>query len=531
MDVNARRVSDDWVNTLRNSCSKPRHAAHRIEAPSSLHSIAEPIAKLMAWLEPVVRSHEDRLMSLQASQLALREEMEALKTNLDRAGLSLCHVSKLRVAEGGKVPLQPRSWQGSDSSRSWVPSSKEYLCRPRKSKSPSTQSKASVRGLSTKAGTSRASSPEAPSARNILPEAHTTSVCSRTTDSARSLEGNYEGHRPDVAPTSGPVLALALQSSPSGSSSCQQSFETVSSPMLQECAGFVSSPLHTDSDIAAMSVGVDLDGHDLPTAWQAFNSRVELPDTKTSLDLCINLATAVRNGEATLCKTLLAANAEPTAADARGVTPLHTAVFNGHEELCQLLLDGRADANACDQHGQPPLFFAPTAKICQLLCESSADLTSRNHSGLSAFQLANHAGLDEVVEWLSAAASAVRDQEQTPGKLTTDLADKSLPAPKQMAAQRQRSASPSAGLELTASKAQWPARRAASRGSSLEASSCLQRKAAMLIKSSVCGSELHDQEVDASEKHQAAAPPGQHIRATPSSPRSAGDRSFRRASW
>lgn len=63
---------------------------------------------------------------------------------------------------------------------------------------------------------------------------------------------------------------------------------------------------------------------------------------------------AAANGSAAILSLLLAAGANPDAAQQRGFTPLHTAADNGNLEMAQLLLAHGADVTAVCESGQTP---------------------------------------------------------------------------------------------------------------------------------------------------------------------------------
>lgn len=87
-----------------------------------------------------------------------------------------------------------------------------------------------------------------------------------------------------------------------------------------------------------------------------------------------------------------------------GRGPLHVAVSESRIEIVELLLSRGAMVNTCDDvTGASPLLKAVARKrpsIVELLLRSGADVSLRNSSDQSAFDLAKTMGDDEIIELL-----------------------------------------------------------------------------------------------------------------------------------
>ncbi|XP_069688467.1 ankyrin repeat and SOCS box protein 13-like [Periplaneta americana] len=87
------------------------------------------------------------------------------------------------------------------------------------------------------------------------------------------------------------------------------------------------------------------------------------------------LRKAAANGNAKLVSALLRLGTEPSAPDAKGITPLHEAARNGNLEAARLLLDAGAKVEANDVEKQAPLNFASmtsNAALVNLLLDRGA---------------------------------------------------------------------------------------------------------------------------------------------------------------
>ncbi|XP_069688474.1 CARD- and ANK-domain containing inflammasome adapter protein-like [Periplaneta americana] len=87
------------------------------------------------------------------------------------------------------------------------------------------------------------------------------------------------------------------------------------------------------------------------------------------------LRKAAANGNTRLVSALLKIGTEPSAPDAKGITPLHEAARNGNLEAARLLLDAGANVEANDVEKQAPLNFASmtsNAALVNLLLDRGA---------------------------------------------------------------------------------------------------------------------------------------------------------------
>jgi ankyrin repeat protein len=106
-------------------------------------------------------------------------------------------------------------------------------------------------------------------------------------------------------------------------------------------------------------------------------------------------------------KNLLDAGADPNAADADGMTPLHFAAAQGSVDVVRLLLDAGADPNAKSANGETPLYVAvrnttPAALgVMRLLRERGADPTVETAKGSSALWFVRHYGKPDEREVFS----------------------------------------------------------------------------------------------------------------------------------
>lgn len=104
-------------------------------------------------------------------------------------------------------------------------------------------------------------------------------------------------------------------------------------------------------------------------------------------DLGKALATATKEGDMGAVNDLLAAGADPGAADTNGVTVLIHACALGNAEMAELLLRKGADPNAGDPEGNTPLMIAAGTghlELVKILLENGADVDIRNSKGVTA---------------------------------------------------------------------------------------------------------------------------------------------------
>lgn len=139
-------------------------------------------------------------------------------------------------------------------------------------------------------------------------------------------------------------------------------------------------------------------------SMKAFDLLVNAPD--------VNLEAQATNGDTPLMlaafygnlpvvKLLLAREVE---VNRPGWTALHYAAINGSSEIVQLLLDASAyvDAESPDDKMTPVMLAAMRGRVAavRVLRDGGADLSLRNKDGLTAMDLAQRYGQDEVVDVL-----------------------------------------------------------------------------------------------------------------------------------
>lgn len=139
-------------------------------------------------------------------------------------------------------------------------------------------------------------------------------------------------------------------------------------------------------------------------SMKAFDLLVNAPD--------VNLEAQATNGDTPLMlaafygnlpvvKLLLAREVE---VNRPGWTALHYAAINGSSEIVQLLLEASAyvDAESPDDKMTPVMLAAMRGRVAavRVLRDGGADLSLKNKDGLTAMDLAQRYGQDEVVDVL-----------------------------------------------------------------------------------------------------------------------------------
>lgn len=151
-----------------------------------------------------------------------------------------------------------------------------------------------------------------------------------------------------------------------------------------------------------------------------------------AIDPGLSLVRAVKVGDLTLTKRLLASGVNPDSMDSDGVTPLMTAVIQGREDLASLLLKAGANAKARNKAGDTALDMAcradpPASGIVSVLLaqdragagraliqairsgsrntsaylvENGADVNARDEEGATPLMIAAGMGRMEIVKFL-----------------------------------------------------------------------------------------------------------------------------------
>ena len=103
------------------------------------------------------------------------------------------------------------------------------------------------------------------------------------------------------------------------------------------------------------------------------------------------VAKAAMRGHPQVLRLLIENKADINVFNQFGSSPLHMAVFYNHEECVSILLKSKALLNEKNDFGMTPLMLAATRcpAICRMLLESGADMSVKNNSGKTAFDLCN----------------------------------------------------------------------------------------------------------------------------------------------
>jgi ankyrin repeat protein len=127
--------------------------------------------------------------------------------------------------------------------------------------------------------------------------------------------------------------------------------------------------------------------------------------TLTSADSYDDMLAAVKSGDVTTMKILLAKGVSADSADKVGNTLLITAASAGHLEAVKLLVAAKAKVNARTQYGETALMMAAIRghrSIVEYLIAHGADL---NHEGWSALMFAAVKGHADIARLLIAKGS------------------------------------------------------------------------------------------------------------------------------
>ncbi len=131
------------------------------------------------------------------------------------------------------------------------------------------------------------------------------------------------------------------------------------------------------------------------------------------------LGLAAEAGHTGVVRQLVAAGADIDAATSNGMTVLHYAIFYQHRDIAHMLVDAGARLSTLNSSNQSPLHYAVNfcADVAISMVQKGADLAPRDSDGLTALELAQQCGIDDVVAAISArlereaAARAEREKE------------------------------------------------------------------------------------------------------------------------
>jgi len=124
---------------------------------------------------------------------------------------------------------------------------------------------------------------------------------------------------------------------------------------------------------------------------------------KTDADGCTPLLHAAKAGNVGLCKTLLAAGANPNAVVKNGLNVLHLAAWWGKHEVIPLFATYKQLLNAKTADGYTPLLLAAWdghSKACEALLKAGADPLVVDTNGWNALHCAAGYGKHEVIQVL-----------------------------------------------------------------------------------------------------------------------------------
>jgi ankyrin repeat protein len=131
-------------------------------------------------------------------------------------------------------------------------------------------------------------------------------------------------------------------------------------------------------------------------------------------DLQIQLDRAVRDGNETAVRWLLARGADVSRRNANHWTPLMAASFSGNRQVAALLIDSGADVNAQDPRGYAPLHWAAFKnhhEVVQLLLQRGAFVNIKSASGLTPLLQASARGALQSMKLLVRAGADVNEAD------------------------------------------------------------------------------------------------------------------------
>ncbi len=181
---------------------------------------------------------------------------------------------------------------------------------------------------------------------------------------------------------------------------------------------------HVTALAALLAAGLDVNARngdgDTPLAFVAGKSEYELmvvgiglalgQDRTSLMKLIFRPAQKSTESAATkrrleAASLLLAAMADPNAADSEGDTPLLEATRSGDAELVSLLIGAGAEVDARSASGSAPLLHAAQfglQEIARILLEADADTAVTDSQGRTPLELAEAGGFDAIVRLLKA---------------------------------------------------------------------------------------------------------------------------------
>ena len=167
------------------------------------------------------------------------------------------------------------------------------------------------------------------------------------------------------------------------------------------------------------------------------------------------LLEAVKAGDTSAARQLLAERADPNDADADGTTALHWAVHGNDSELASLLLDAGARVDAANRYGVPPIHLAAengSAPMVRALLEHGADANAVLPEGETALMTAARTGDVTTLEALLEAGADPNAREGWKGQtaLMWAAAENNADAVRTLLAAGAERDSVSAGGEFTA---------------------------------------------------------------------------------
>ena len=128
-----------------------------------------------------------------------------------------------------------------------------------------------------------------------------------------------------------------------------------------------------------------------------------------------DIARAAEAGDAEAVHSMLAAGADPNAAQGDGTTALHWAAYRDDDRLAESLLAAGADVNAANRYGLRPISLACTnrnARLVNLLLDAGADPNAVVEGGETVLMTAARSGSLGAVKALLAAGAEVDATER-----------------------------------------------------------------------------------------------------------------------